>query len=76
MANFISREEAQRITERALSFSTADQARVNLSSSDTGNTRFAQNQMSTSGDATNAELSVTSALGNKVASATTNIFTA
>ena len=35
MANFISREEAQRITERALSFSTADQARVNLSSSDT-----------------------------------------
>jgi predicted Zn-dependent protease len=75
MANFISREEAQRITERALSFSTADEARVNLSSSDTGNTRFAQNQMSTSGDATNAELSVTSALGNKVASATTNIFT-
>lgn len=75
MANFISREEAQRITERALSFSKADQARANLSSSDTGNTRFAQNQMSTSGDATNATLSITSALGTKVASATTNIFT-
>jgi len=75
MANFISREEAQRICERALSFSRADQARVNLSSSDTGNTRFAQNQMSTSGDATNATLTVTSALGTKVASATTNIFT-
>ena len=75
MANFISREEAQRITERALSFSQADQARANLSSSDTGNTRFAQNQMSTSGDAMNATLSITSALGNKVASATTNIFT-
>jgi predicted Zn-dependent protease len=75
MANFISREEAQRIVERALSFSQADQARVNLTSSDTGNTRFAQNQMSTSGDATNANLSITSALGNRVASATTNIFT-
>ena len=75
MANFISRDEAQRITELALSFSRADQARVNLSSSDTGNTRFAQNQMSTSGDATNATLTVTSALGTKVASATTNIFT-
>jgi predicted Zn-dependent protease len=75
MANFISREEAQRITERALSFSEADEARVNLSSSDTGNTRFAQNQMSTSGDATNATLSISSALGTKVASATTNIFT-
>jgi predicted Zn-dependent protease len=75
MANFISREEAQRIVERALSFSRADQARVNLSSSDTGNTRFAQNQMSTSGDSTNANLSITSALGTRVASATTNIFT-
>ena len=75
MANFISREEAQRICERALSFSRADQARVNLNSSDTGNTRFAQNQMSTSGDATNATLTITSALGTKVASATTNIFT-
>jgi predicted Zn-dependent protease len=75
MANFISREEAQRICERALSFSRADQARINLQSSDTGNTRFAQNQMSTSGDATNATLTVTSALGTKVASATTNIFT-
>jgi predicted Zn-dependent protease len=75
MANFISREEAQRIIERALSFSRADQARVNLSSSDEGNTRFAQNQMSTSGDATNATLTVTSALDTKVASATTNIFT-
>jgi predicted Zn-dependent protease len=75
MANFISREEAQRITERALSFSRADQARANLQSSETGNTRFAQNQMSTSGDATNATLTITSALGTRVASATTNIFT-
>ncbi len=71
----ISRDEARRICERALSFSRADQARVNLSSADTGNTRFAQNQMSTSGDTSNAQLNVTSALGQKVASATTNIFT-
>ncbi|MBW3535947.1 MAG: TldD/PmbA family protein [Gemmatimonadetes bacterium] len=75
MANIISREEALRITERALSFSRADQARANLSSAETGNTRFAQNQLSTSGDTTNTTLTITSALGRKVASATTNIFT-
>lgn len=75
MANIMSRDESQRITELALSFSKADQARVNLSSSDTGNTRFAQNQLSTSGDASNATLTATSAIGTKVASSTTNIFT-
>src|SRR5215213_8904562 len=71
---FFSREEAEAITRRALSFSTADDARVNLQSATQGNTRFAQNQISTGGDAYDATLSVTSAFGKKVASATTNRF--
>jgi len=71
---FISREEAEAIARRALSFSTADDARVNLQSNTHGNTRFARNQISTGGDAYDATLSVTSAFGKKTASATTNRF--
>jgi len=71
---FISREEAEAIARRALSFSTADDARVNLQSATHGNTRFARNQVSTGGDAYDATLAVTSAFGKKTASATTNRF--
>lgn len=68
----LTRDEAQRICERALSFSSADQAIVNLNHGIEGNTRFAANQMSTSGDTLNGNLTVTSAFGQKTASATTN----
>jgi len=71
---FFSEDQARSICQRALSFSTADQARVNLSSAVDGNTRFAQNQMSTSGDIQNSTLTVSSAFGKQVASATTNRF--
>lgn len=74
MANYFDRARAQEISERVLSFSQADQARVNLSSGEEGNTRFAVNQISTAGDVFDATLFVTSAFGNKVASATTNSF--
>jgi predicted Zn-dependent protease len=73
-ASHFSREEARRITARALSFSRADEARVNLQSGVEGNTRFAVNQITTSGDVSNASLVVTSAFGRRVASATTNGF--
>ncbi len=71
---FFSREEAQAIAAKVLGFSTADEARVNLNSTVTGNTRFAQNQVSTSGDTRNGTVTVTSAWGKRVASATTNRF--
>ncbi|HEV7586859.1 MAG TPA: TldD/PmbA family protein [Longimicrobium sp.] len=71
---FISREEAEAIARRALSFSTADEARVNLQSATHGNTRFARNQVSTGGDAYDATVAVTSAFGKKTASAGTNRF--
>ena len=71
---FISREEAEAIARRALSFSTADDARVNLQSATHGNTRFARNQVSTGGDAYDATLGITSAFGKKTASASTNRF--
>jgi predicted Zn-dependent protease len=73
-SRYLTREEAEAIARRVLSFSTADQARVNLSSGAQGNTRFAQNQISTSGDTYDASVTVTSAFGRQVASATTNRF--
>jgi predicted Zn-dependent protease len=74
MANYFDRARAQEISEKVLAFSQADQARVNLSSGTEGNTRFAVNQISTAGDVFDATLFVSSAFGNKVASATTNSF--
>jgi predicted Zn-dependent protease len=73
MANeYLSREQAQRLADRVLSYSRADEARVNIQSGSDGNTRFAVNQISTAGDVANVSLVVTSAFGRRVASATTN----
>ena len=73
-ARYMSRSDAEAIAQKVLSFSTADEARVNLNSGSRGNTRFARNQVSTTGDTYDANLTVTSAFGKKVASATTNSF--
>lgn len=74
MARFFTRDEARTLAEKALSFSSADEARVNISSGEEGNTRFAVNQVSTAGDIYDASLVVTSAFGKQVASARTNRF--
>ncbi|HEU0302724.1 MAG TPA: DNA gyrase modulator, partial [Longimicrobium sp.] len=71
---YLTRADAEALAQKVLSFSTADEARVNLNSGSEGNTRFAVNQVSTSGDAYDANVTVTSAFGKKVASATTNRF--
>jgi predicted Zn-dependent protease len=68
----LGREEARQLTERVLSFSQAEQARVYVSSERNGNIRFAQNQVSTAGDVDNLSITVTSAIGKRVASSTTN----
>jgi predicted Zn-dependent protease len=74
MPNYLSREQAKELADRVLAFSRAEEARVNINSGEEGNTRFAVNQISTAGDVTNATLTVTSAFGRQVASATTNRF--
>ncbi|HEX2076382.1 MAG TPA: TldD/PmbA family protein [Longimicrobium sp.] len=71
---YLTRADAEALAQKVLSFSTADEARVNINSGSEGNTRFAVNQVSTSGDAYDANITVTSAFGRKVASATTNRF--
>lgn len=71
-AEYLSRDEAHALAERALSFSSAEQARVTINSSSAGNTRFAVNQISTSGEVTNTTVTITSAIGRRVASSSTN----
>jgi predicted Zn-dependent protease len=68
----ISRSDAESIAKRALSFSTADEARITIDGAVRGNTRFAVNQVSTAGDDSDTTITVTSSYGKRSASATTN----
>jgi predicted Zn-dependent protease len=68
----ISRSDAESIAKRALSFSTAGEARITIEGAVRGNTRFAVNQVSTAGDDSDTTITVTSSLGKRSASATTN----
>ena len=72
-ADFLSRERAQTLAQRVLSFAKADETRVNISSGWSGNTRFAGNEITTSGGTTNTTITVTSTIGLRHASASTNI---
>jgi predicted Zn-dependent protease len=74
VAELLTRDEAKRLTDRVLSRSKAEGCQVSVSSSIDGNTRFAANEITTGGDASNAVLSVTSRFGKRVASVTTNVF--
>jgi len=70
--SLLDRNTSQSLIERAIGYSKADEVHVSLSSSYTGNTRFAANQMSTSGAVTNAGLAVQSSFGKRSAVVTTN----
>ena len=59
-AEFLSREQAQALAQRVLSFARADETRVNINSGWSGNTRFAGNEITTSGGTTNTSITVTS----------------
>lgn len=68
------KEEARRIMEKALSFSTADACEISLGGSEGGNIRYARNTVSTSGYRSNQNLAVTSSFGKKSGSATIDEF--
>ena len=72
IARHLSREEAEALARRALTFVTADEARVTVNSGSRGNTRFAVNQISTAGDNYNTTVTVRARLGRRVGSSTTN----
>lgn len=68
------KEEARKIMEKALSFSTADACEINLSGSESGNIRYARNTVSTSGHRSNQTMVVQSNFGNKSGTATIDEF--
>jgi predicted Zn-dependent protease len=72
-AEFLSEEQAKALAQRVLSFAKADETRVNINSGWSGNTRFAGNEITTSGGATNTTVTVTSTFGKRHASSSTNI---
>ena len=72
-SGLLSREDAKALAERVLALSAADQTRVNIRSDWSGNTRFADANITTSGGVTDTEVTVTATVGRRRASATTNV---
>ncbi len=68
------KEEARKIMEKALSFSTADACEINISGSESGNIRYARNTVSTAGHRSNQTLVVQSNFGKKSGTATIDEF--
>ena len=68
----LSKDEAQALMKKVLSYSKADECEVNLSGSDGGNIRYARNAVSTSGGISQTQLVVQSSYGKKMGVATIN----
>jgi predicted Zn-dependent protease len=68
----MSREEAERLIERIVRMSRADEVQVNVNSGRNGNTRFAANQLSTSGFVEDASVAIQSWFGARHAVVTGN----
>ncbi|MGZ8378536.1 MAG: TldD/PmbA family protein [Gemmatirosa sp.] len=67
------RADMQALTKRVLSFAKADQTRVVVRSTATGQSRFAGGEITTSGSATDLTVTVVSTVGKRRASASTNV---
>jgi len=70
----LSKEQAQALLKKVLSYSKADECEVNLTGTDGGNVRYARNSVSTSGIISQTQLIVQSAFGKKLGTATINEF--
>ncbi len=71
--DYLTRDQAKALADRVLAFAKADETRVNIATGWTGNTRFAGNEITTSGGTTNTSITVTSTIGKRRASAQTNV---
>ncbi|MHA6246307.1 TldD/PmbA family protein [Pontibacter sp. CAU 1760] len=70
----LSKEEAQAILKKALSYSKADECEITLTGNTGGNIRYARNEVSTSGAEENVSMSVESRFGKRSGVATINEF--
>jgi predicted Zn-dependent protease len=69
----LSREQARAIADRVLKLSAADETRVTIVSGWSGNTRFADGSITTSGGTDDTSITVTATIGRRRASTTTNV---
>jgi predicted Zn-dependent protease len=69
----MTRDAMQQLSTRILAMNTADEMRVNITSGASGNTRFAAGDITTSGDVEDTVISITSTVGGRRASSTTNL---
>ena len=69
----LSREEARSLTSRVLGMATAEQTRVTIGSGSSGNTRFAASEITTAGGVSDTNVTITSTVGRRRASASTNV---
>lgn len=69
----MTREAMQVLAKRILSMSAADETRVNIVDSASGNTRFAGGDITTSGDSDDMVIAITSTVDGRRASSTTNL---
>ena len=70
----ISKEEAQTILKKVLSYSKSDECTVILNGQDGGNIRYARNAVSTAGESSTMGLGISSSFGKKTGTATINEF--
>ncbi len=70
----LSKEEAQALLKKVLSYSKADECEIGLSGNEGGNIRTALNAVSTAGDISTLGLAVSSTYGKKTGTATINEF--
>ncbi|WP_460502167.1 PmbA/TldA family metallopeptidase, partial [Hymenobacter agri] len=69
-----SKDEAQALLQKVLSYSTADECAVSLNGRSTGNIRYARNSVSTAGAQSSVSLAVESRFGKRSGTATCNEF--
>ncbi|RYZ27592.1 MAG: TldD/PmbA family protein [Chitinophagaceae bacterium] len=70
----LTRDEAQALLKKVLSFSKADEIEANLNGSEGGNIRYARNAVSTSGGVNQNNLVIQSSFGKKAGTVTVNEF--
>ncbi|HNP16821.1 MAG TPA: TldD/PmbA family protein [Fulvivirga sp.] len=69
-----SEQEARKIMEKAIAYSSADSCEVNLNGSESGNIRYARNTVSTAGHRSNQNLAVQCSFGKRAGTATIDEF--
>ena len=68
------KEQAQKLLQKVLAFSKAEECEVSLTGSESGNIRYARNSVSTAGEIGQLTLAVSSSYGKKTGTATINEF--